>query len=40
MFVLMLSCSDTNNKQEMIKKIDNQELDKSLEKANRFILIR
>lgn len=40
MFVLMLSCSDTNNKQEMIKKIDNQELDKSLEKANRFMLLQ
>lgn len=39
-FMTMLSCSDANNKQEIVKNIDNQELDKSLEKANRYMLLQ
>ncbi|MBR4155649.1 MAG: FKBP-type peptidyl-prolyl cis-trans isomerase [Bacteroidales bacterium] len=40
LFVTLLSCSGGGNKQEMVNNVDKQELDRSLEKANRYMLLQ
>ncbi len=40
LFIALISCSGENATSENIKRIDKQELDKSLEKANRYMLLQ
>lgn len=40
LFLVLVSCSDNKNKQVVTEKNDKQELDRSLEKANRYMLLQ